>query len=154
MGWVKTNAGSGLPSVHYVQKIKTRKGENIMNKALHSENAPAAIGPYSQAIQAGNTIYVSGQIPVDPKTGAFAGDDIKSQTRQSLTNIQNILAEAGAGMKDVVKVTVLLKDIGDFAAMNEIYAEFFDAPYPARAAFQVAALPKGAGVEIEAVAVI
>ncbi len=125
-----------------------------MNKALHSENAPAAIGPYSQAIQAGNTIYVSGQIPVDPKTGAFAGDDIKSQTRQSLTNIQNILAEAGAGMKDVVKVTVLLKDIGDFAAMNEIYAEFFDAPYPARAAFQVAALPKGAGVEIEAVAVI
>ena len=125
-----------------------------MNKALHTENAPAAIGPYSQAIQAGNTIYVSGQIPVDPKTGAFAGDDIKSQTRQSLTNIKNILAEAGAGMKDVVKVTVLLKDIGDFAAMNEIYAEFFEAPYPARAAFQVAALPKGAGVEIEAVAVI
>ncbi len=125
-----------------------------MNKALHTENAPAAIGPYSQAIQAGNTIYVSGQIPVDPKTGEFAGDDIKTQTRQSLTNIKNILAEAGAGMKDVVKVTVLMKDIADFGAMNEVYAEFFEAPYPARAAFQVAALPKGAGVEIEAVAVL
>ena len=125
-----------------------------MNKALHTDSAPAAIGPYSQAVQAGSTIYVSGQIPIDPSTGAFAGEDIKTQTRQSLTNIRNILASAGAGMKDVVKVTVLLKDIADFAAMNEVYAEFFAEPYPARAAFQVAALPKDARVEIEAVAVI
>ena len=122
--------------------------------ALHTENAPAAIGPYSQAVQAGNTIYVSGQLPIDPATGEFAGIDIVSQTRQSLTNIQNILKEAGADMSNVVKTTVLLSDIGDFAAMNDIYAEFFQAPYPARAAFQVAALPKSALVEIEVVAVV
>ena len=124
-----------------------------MNKSIHTDNAPAAIGPYSQAIQAGNTIYVSGQIPIDPATGEFAGQDIETQTRQSLTNIKNILKEAGADMSDVVKTTVLLKDIADFAAMNKVYAEFFTKPYPARAAFQVAAIPKGALVEIEAVAV-
>ncbi len=122
--------------------------------ALHTENAPAAIGPYSQAVQAGNTIYVSGQLPIDPKTGAFAGEDIKSQTRQSLTNIRSILAKAGCDMSAVVKTTVLLSDIADFGAMNEVYSEFFEAPYPARAAFQVAALPKAAKVEIEVVAVI
>ena len=125
-----------------------------MNKALHTDKAPAAIGPYSQAIQAGNTIYVSGQIPVDPATGEFAGADIEAQTRQSLTNIRNILASAGADMSSVVKTTVLLSDIGNFAAMNGVYAEFFSEPYPARAAFQVVALPKGALVEIEAVAVV
>ncbi|MBO7710107.1 MAG: RidA family protein [Lachnospiraceae bacterium] len=124
------------------------------NTAVHTDKAPAAIGPYSQAVQAGNTIYVSGQLPIDPATGAFAGEDIASQTRQSLTNIRNILEAAGTDMKSVVKTTVLLADIGDFAAMNEVYAEFFEAPYPARAAFQVAAVPKGALVEIEAVAVI
>ena len=124
-----------------------------MNKALHTSQAPAAIGPYSQAILAGNTIYVSGQIPIDPATGAFAGEDIRTQTRRSLTNIRNILHEAGTDMKDVVKTTVLLADIADFAAMNEVYAEFFTEPYPARAAFQVAAIPKGALVEIEAIAV-
>lgn len=125
-----------------------------MNKALHTDKAPAAIGPYSQAIQAGNTIYVSGQIPVDPATGEFAGADIETQTRQSLTNIRNILSSAGADMSSVVKTTVLLSDIGNFAAMNGVYAEFFSEPYPARAAFQVVALPKGALVEIEAVAVV
>ena len=125
-----------------------------MNQALHTNNAPAAIGPYSQAIKAGNTIYVSGQIPIDPKTGEFAGTDIQTQTRQSLTNIKNILQSAGADMKDVVKTTVLLADIADFTAMNEVYAEFFEEPYPARAAFQAAALPKGAKVEIEAIAVV
>lgn len=125
-----------------------------MNKALHTDNAPAAIGPYSQAVQAEKTIYVSGQLPVDPATGKFAGEDIKAQTKQSLTNIKNILASAGADMSDVTKTTVLLQDIADFGAMNEVYAEFFTEPYPARAAFQVAALPKGAKVEIEAVAVI
>jgi len=121
--------------------------------AIHTDHAPAAIGPYSQAIQAGNTIYVSGQLPIDPATGAFAGEDIAAQTRQSLTNIKAILAEAGADMSNVVKTTVLLADMADFAAMNAVYAEFFTAPFPARAAFQAAALPKNALVEIECVAV-
>lgn len=125
-----------------------------MNQAIHTENAPAAIGPYSQGIKAGNTIYVSGQLPIDPATGEFAGTDIAAQTRQSLTNIQNILAAAGTNMSKVVKTTVLLADITEFGAMNEVYAEFFQEPYPARAAFQVAAIPKGAKVEIEAIAVI
>ncbi len=125
-----------------------------MNKeAIQSPAAPAAIGPYSQAIWAGNTVYISGQLPIDPATGAFPGDDIVSQTRQSLTNIKAILEEAGLSMADVTKTTVLLADIAEFGAMNEVYAEFFAAPYPARAAFQVAALPKAARVEIECVAV-
>ena len=121
--------------------------------AIHTDHAPAAIGPYSQAIQAGNTIYVSGQLPIDPATGAFAGEEIPAQTRQSLTNIKAILAEAGADMSNVVKTTVLLANMADFAAMNAVYAEFFTAPFPARAAFQAAALPKNALVEIECVAV-
>lgn len=125
-----------------------------MNQEINTSGAPAAIGPYSQAIQAGNTIYVSGQLPIDPTTGAFAGEDIASQTRQSLTNMKRILAEAGADMSAVVKTTVLLADIADFAAMNAVYGEFFSAPYPARAAFQVGCLPKNARVEIECVAVI
>ena len=125
-----------------------------MNTAVSTEKAPAAIGPYSQAVQAGNTVYVSGQLPIDPATGAFAGEDIRAQTRQSLTNIRSILEAVGADMSKVVKTTVILKNIADFAAMNEVYAEFFAAPYPARAAFQVAALPKDALVEIECVAVI
>lgn len=124
-----------------------------MNNQINTSNAPAAIGPYSQAIQAGNTVYVSGQLPIDPATGAFAGADIQSQTRQSLTNIRSILTEAGMDMSAVVKTTVLLANMGDFGAMNEVYAEFFTAPYPARAAFQVARLPKDALVEIECVAV-
>ena len=124
-----------------------------MNNAISTPNAPAAIGPYSQGIQAGSTIFVSGQLPIDPATGAFAGEDIASQTRQSLTNIKNILAAAGASMNDVVKTTVMLKNIGDFAAMYAVYAEFFTEPFPARAAYQVAALPKDALVEIECIAV-
>ena len=124
-----------------------------MNNAISTPNAPAAIGPYSQGIQAGSTIFVSGQLPIDPATGAFAGEDIASQTRQSLTNIKNILAAAGASMNDVVKTTVMLKNIGDFVAMNAVYAEFFTEPFPARAAYQVAALPKDALVEIECIAV-
>ena len=122
--------------------------------AIHTEQAPAAIGPYSQGIKAGNTVYVSGQIPIDPATGEFAGEDIAAQTRQNLTNIREILKAGGADMSHVVKTTILLKDIADFAAMNEVYAEFFTEPYPARAAFQAAALPKGALVEIEAIAVL
>ena len=122
--------------------------------AVHTANAPAAIGPYSQAVCAGGFVYVSGQIPLDPATGEFAGPDIRTQTRQSLKNIAAILAAAGSGMDRVVKTTVLLKDIGDFAAMNEVYAEAFTAPSPARAAFEAAALPKGALVEIECVAAL
>ena len=122
--------------------------------AVHTANAPAAIGPYSQAVCAGGFVYVSGQIPLDPATGEFAGPDIRTQTRQSLKNIAAILAAAGSGIDRVVKTTVLLKDIGDFAAMNEVYAEAFTAPYPARAAFEAAALPKGALVEIECVAAL
>ena len=124
-----------------------------MNQAIATSNAPGAIGPYSQGIAAGNMAFVSGQLPIDPATGAFAGEDIVSQTKQSLLNIKAILEENGMTMADVVKTTVLLADIGEFGAMNQVYGEFFTAPYPARAAFQVAALPKNAKVEIEAVAV-
>lgn len=122
-------------------------------KAINTTNAPAAIGPYSQAIEACGTVYVSGQLPIDPATGEFAQGGIQAEARQSLTNIKNILTEAGLTMQNVVKVTVLLADISNFAAVNEVYAEFFQAPYPARSAFAVAALPKGANVEIEAIAV-
>ena len=121
--------------------------------AITTTNAPAAIGPYSQAIEGNGTIYVSGQLPINPATGEFAEGDIKAKARQSLTNIKNILAEVGLSMQNVAKVTVLLNDISDFAAVNEVYAEFFQAPYPARSAFAVAALPKGAPIEIEAIAV-
>ncbi len=123
------------------------------HKKLQTPNAPAAIGPYSQAVQAGGSIYVSGQLPINPATGEFAGADIRAQARQSLENIKAILAAAGTDMAHVVKTTVLLQDMTDFAAMNEVYAEYFSEPYPARAAFQVAKLPKDALVEIEAVAV-
>ena len=123
-----------------------------MNEIIHTPNAPAAIGPYSQAVKAGSMLFVSGQIPIDPATGAFAGDDIVTQTRQSLTNVKNILEAAGYALTDVVKTTVLLADIADFAAMNAVYAEFFTANCPARACFAVKDLPKGALVEIEAIA--
>lgn len=123
-----------------------------MKKVLATQQAPAAIGPYSQGIRADKFVFVSGQLPIDPATGAFAGDDIAAQTRQSLTNVKNILESDGLTMADVVKTTVLLKNIGDFAAMNEVYATFFEGDCPARAAFEVAALPKDALVEIEAIA--
>lgn len=122
-------------------------------KAIATQNAPAAIGPYSQAIEANGTVYVSGQLGIDPSTGSFAEGGAVEQARQSLTNISNILKEAGLSMKNVVKVTVLLADINDFAAVNEIYKDFFEAPFPARSAFAVAALPKGGKIEIEAIAV-
>jgi len=123
-----------------------------MNQIIHTPNAPAAIGPYSQAVKAGSMLFVSGQIPIDPATGVFAGEDITSQSRQSLTNVKNILEAAGYALTDVVKTTVLLADIADFAAMNAVYAEFFTENCPARACFAVKDLPKGALVEIEAIA--
>ena len=125
-----------------------------MLKKIYTQNAPEAIGPYSQAIRADKFVFVSGQLPIDPATGEFAGDDIAAQTRQSLTNIQNILASEGLTMANVVKTTVLLKNISDFGAMNEVYASFFESDCPARAAFEVAALPKAALVEIEAIAYV
>jgi len=131
-------------------------------KAISTTKAPAAIGPYSQAIQVGNLIYTSGQIPIDPATGSFVEGGIKEQTRQSLTNVKAILEEAGLTMSNVVKTTVFMADMNDFADMNAVYAEFFaeqsgkaerfSEPYPARSAVAVKTLPKGALVEIEVVA--
>ena len=121
-------------------------------KSISTPKAPAAIGPYSQAIQAGNFVYTSGQLPIDPSTGAFPEGGIKQQTRQSLTNIKSILEEAGLTMGNVVKTTVFLADMSDFADMNGVYAEFFGEPFPARSAVVVKTLPKNALVEIEAIA--
>ena len=121
-------------------------------KAIESPNAPAAIGPYSQAVQTGNFIFCSGQLPIDPTTGKFPEGGIKEQTRQSLLNINRILEQEGLSLSNVVKTTVLLADISDFAAKNEVYAEMFKAPFPARSAFSVRDLPKGALVEIECIA--
>jgi 2-iminobutanoate/2-iminopropanoate deaminase len=122
-------------------------------KAVSTTKAPAAIGPYSQAIEANGFVYASGQLPIDPATGQFPEGGIKEQTRQSLTNAQNILVEAGIDLSHVVKTTVFLSDIANFAPMNEVYAQFFREPFPARSAVAVKDLPKGALVEIEVIAV-
>ncbi len=119
---------------------------------VSTASAPGAIGPYSQALAANGFVYVSGQLPIDPATGAFPTGGVAAQTRQSLLNMQAILAAAGLALADVVKTTVFLADMNDFAAMNEVYGEFFAAPFPARSAIAVKALPKGAQVEIECVA--
>ena len=121
-------------------------------KVISTKKAPAAIGPYSQAIQIGNLVYTSGQIPIDPATGVFVEGGIKEQTRQSLTNVKAILEEAGLSMSNVVKTTVFMADMNDFADMNGVYAEFFAEPFPARSAVAVKTLPKGALLEIEVVA--
>ena len=123
-----------------------------MKKVIKTTKAPAAIGPYNQAIQVGNLVYTSGQIPIDPATGNFVEGGIKEQTRQSLLNVKAILEEAGLTMNDVIKTTVFMADMNDFADMNSVYAEFFSEPYPARSAVAVKSLPKGALVEIEVIA--
>jgi len=123
-----------------------------MIKETKTDAAPLAIGPYSQGTDNGQIVMVSGQLPIDPKTNKFAGNDIISQTRQSLQNVQNILAAAGLTMANVMKSTVYLANMDDFKDMNAVYSEFFQAPFPARAAFQVAKLPLGALVEIEVLA--
>ena len=123
-----------------------------MKKIISTTKAPSAIGPYSQAIQVGNLIYISGQIPINPATGSFVEGGIKEQTRKSLLNVKAILEEAGLTMGNVVKTTVFMADMNDFADMNAVYAEFFTEPYPARSAVAVKTLPKGALVEIEVVA--
>ena len=123
----------------------------MSKKTINTSNAPAAVGPYSQGVSAGNLIFVSGQLPITP-SGDLITDDIASATRQSLENVSAVLKKAGASMSDVVKVTVFLADMADFAAMNEVYKEFFAEPYPARAAVAVKELPKNAPLEIEAIA--
>ncbi len=123
-----------------------------MNKPVSTASAPAAIGPYSQAVVAGNMLFVSGQLPIDPATGNFAEGGIKELTTQSLKNLFAIIAEAGFQPSDIVKTTVFLADMADFAEMNEVYAQFFSAPFPARSAVAVKTLPKGARVEIECIA--
>lgn len=125
-----------------------------MNKAIHTDNAPKALGPYSQAIMAGNMVFASGQVPIDPATDQFVPGGIKEQTRQALVNASNILAQAGTDLSHVVKTTVFLSDMDNFAAMNEVYAQFFSQPYPARSAVAVKTLPKGALVEVECIAVV
>ena len=121
-------------------------------KQISTQNAPAAIGPYSQAIEVNGFVYASGQLPIDPATGAFPEGGVKEQTRQSLLNVKAVLEEAGLALSNVVKTTVYLADMGDFAAMNEVYSQFFVQPFPARSAIAVKALPKGALVEVEVVA--
>ncbi len=125
-----------------------------MKVAITSPHAPKAIGPYSQAVQVGPWVFCSGQLGMDPETGRLVPGGIEAQTRQALTNLKHVLEAAGASLDSVVKVTVFLKNMDDFARMNAVYAEFFQEPYPARAAVEVAALPKGALVEIEAVAYV
>mgnify|MGYP002853994882 CR=1 FL=1 len=121
-------------------------------KAIHSELAPAAIGPYSQAIEANGFVFTSGQLPIDPGVGKIVADDIKGQTKQSLTNLRNVLEAAGTDLAHVVKTTVYLSDMDNFVPMNEVYAEFFKEPYPSRSAYAVKKLPQGALVEIECIA--
>lgn len=123
-----------------------------MKTQISSSKAPAAIGPYSQAIATNGFLFISGQLPIDPATGNFAEGGIRELTRQSLENVKSILAEAGLTLADVVKTTVFLADMSDFAAMNEVYAEYFTAPAPARSAVAVKTLPKGGLVEIEVIA--
>ena len=125
-----------------------------MKQAIATPLAPAAIGPYSQAIVTGNLVFVSGQLPIDPATGRFAQGGIKELTRQSLTNMAHILKEAGTDMAHVVKTTVFLADMDDFAGMNEVYSTFFSQPFPARSAIAIKTLPKNARVEIECIAEI
>ncbi|GAA6976890.1 RidA family protein [Helicobacter pylori] len=124
-----------------------------MKEVIHSTLAPKAIGPYSQAIATNDLVFVSGQLGIDASSGEFKGADIHSQTTQSMENIKAILKEAGLGMDSVVKTTILLKSLDDFSVVNEIYGSYFKEPYPARATFQVAKLPKDALVEIEAIAI-
>ena len=123
-----------------------------MKKIINTDKAPAAIGPYSQAVDVGDLVFVAGQIPIHPPEGKIVKQDVAGQTRQVLENIKAILAAAGLGMENVVKATVFLKSMDDFQEMNKVYAEFFKDDPPARAAFEVCALPLGARVEIEAIA--
>lgn len=124
----------------------------MTKKVIHSDRAPRAIGPYSQAIRAGNFLFLSGQIPLDPRTGELLKGDIRQQTRQVLENLKGVLESEKLGMEDVVKVTIFLKDIGNFNQVNEVYATYFPSSPPARSTVEVAKLPRDAEIEIEAIA--
>ena len=126
----------------------------MTKKVIHTDRAPEAIGPYSQAIQAGDFLFLSGQIPLVPKTGELVKGDIRIQTRQVLENIRGVLESQGSGMKDVVKATIFLKEIGNFNQVNEIYATYFPSSPPARSTVEVAKLPRDADIEIEMIALI
>jgi 2-iminobutanoate/2-iminopropanoate deaminase len=126
----------------------------MKKKVIQTEKAPKAIGPYSQAIQVGNFLFLSGQIPLDPKTGELVKGDIRQQTQQVLENIKGVLESQKLGMEDMVKVTIFLKDIGNFNQVNEVYATYFPSSPPARSTLEVAKLPRDADIEIEAIAVI
>ncbi len=133
--------------------ISCQQRSETMKKEIKTQNAPAAIGPYSQAVEANGFIFASGQIAIDPSTGDLSTGGVEEQTRLVLTNLSSVLEAAGSSLQNVVKCTVFLQDMNDFAKMNAIYDEFFDTPYPARAAVEVARLPKDVKVEIEAIAV-
>ena len=126
----------------------------MSKQAIHSTDAPSAIGPYSQAILAGGTLYMSGQIPLDPKTGQIVEGGIDAQAHQVFKNLRAVAVAAGATLNDIVKLSILMADLGDFAKVNEIMATYFEAPYPARATYQVAALPRGARIEVEATLIV
>ncbi|MGL1933152.1 MAG: RidA family protein [Desulfotalea sp.] len=128
--------------------------EQISKKVIESKDAPGAVGPYSQAMQAGNFLFTSGQLPIDPKTGKIPEGSISVRTHQVFKNLSAVVGAAGATLDDIVKVTVYLADIADFQEVNTVYAEYFKSPFPARSAFQVAALPLGADIEIEAVVIV
>lgn len=125
----------------------------MVKEVISTEDAPGAIGPYSQAVKKDKMIFVSGQMPVNPRTGEIS-EDIKEQTKQSLTNVKEIVEEAGASLDNIVKTTVFLKDLSHFSAVNEIYGEFFEGIYPARSCVEVSRLPKDVGIEIEAIAIL
>jgi 2-iminobutanoate/2-iminopropanoate deaminase len=138
-----------------IQPIKPDKGEASMNKkVITSDKAPKALGPYSVAIRAGDLVFASGQLGLDPTTNNLVEGGIEAETRQSLKNISQVLAASGSGLEQVVKTIVFLKDMSEFPKMNAVYAEFFPENPPARSTVQVAALPKGGAVEIEAIAII
>ena len=126
---------------------------SVTKKSIESQRAPKAIGPYSQAVRVGNFLFVSGQVALNPKDSSIVGQDVESQIMQIFENVKNLLEDAGTSLENVVKTTLYLKDMGDFAKANEAYSRYFKAPYPARATVQVARLPKDALVEIEAIAV-
>ena len=122
--------------------------------AIHTDQAPAAIGPYSQAVRAGNTVYLSGQIPLDPATGELVAGDIQTQTRRAFDNLRAVCEAAGGSLEQVARLGLYVTDLADFAAVNAVMAEYFDAPYPARSTIQVSALPKAAAFEVDAVLVL
>jgi 2-iminobutanoate/2-iminopropanoate deaminase len=137
--------------------VRSESSEEVLEmgkKVIQTEKAPKAIGPYSQAIQAGNFLFLSGQIPLDPKTGELVKGDIRKQTQQVLENIKGVLESQGLGMEDIVKVTIFLKDIGNFNQVNEVYATYFPSSPPARSTVEVAKLPRDADIEIETIALV